>query len=858
MVCLFLKWRTGFSAGLGNYTNSKEGSMAPVRLRKLSGFALFASAPLALITASPALAQSVVPAGLGGIAPLAFAVGAGGFALISMAAIRRVLTDSRATRRRAAEQIADLRALVDEYENLVSGSSELTILWSGHDGPRILGQASAVLPPGRQPQSVLNLHSWLGAAEANRLASLMDELRLQGRGFAASLKTSEGKLVRATGWAMGGGAAMRLRPAFSQPNDETALMADTEAETAYGDWQSARALLSQLSKPAFMRDGDGKLVYANGPYCALARSLERTCTETAPAEIIDAGKAGADGSGPLDFGGRGRFELVEVDLPGGRAGYLRPLEQKVPAVETGLAHIGGIIDTLATPIAIFNARRELVQFNAAYRQLWNFDRGFLVTGLDERAILDKLRTIGMLPNQVDYHTWRSKHLESYARKEPFEADPWHLPDGRTIKVISAPAGPEGGVIYVFEDITERLELESTNRSFTNVMRETINALSEAVAVFGTNGRLTLSNPQLSKLWKLPLNALDVHPHIDQLAEASCLAIPEDGASIWRDLKRSIVDLNPTRTDRTGRINRSDGRLIDYAITRLPDGQTMMTFLDVTESASYSKVLKERNDALVAADGLKDAFVENVSYEFRSPLTNIIGFADLLSGTEGDSLNERQREYLDYIRASSVTLGVLIDNILDLASVDAGIAELNPEVLEIPALIDKARAGIAATFPEVSGDAPNLVIEIEPDLPQFVADGTRIVQVLYNLLSNAARFSPPGGEIRLSVSHRAERMLFVIEDEGPGITDEMKAAILTRLDGPQAGGRRAHIRQPPWRDHFGREARTARQPHHRQPAAQFGAGGRSRIASILNPSFVVTTRLVRVVQVRHGLPGQAGQ
>src|SRR5690606_26923104 len=208
-----------------------------------------------------------------------------------------------------------------------------------------------------------------------------------------------------------------------------------------------------------------------------------------------------------------------------------------------------------------------------------------------------------------------------------------------------------------------------------------------------------------------------------------------GATIWRDLKRSIIDLNPTRTDQTGRINRSDGRLIDYAITRLPDGQTMMTFLDVTESAGYSKVLKERNDVLVAADRLKDAFVEYVSYELRSPLTYIIGFVDLLSSMDS-GLDPRQKEYIDYIRASSVTLGVLIDNILDLASVDAGIAELNPEPLDVPALIDKGRAGITATFPQVSGDAPHLVVDIEPDLPRFTADGTRIVQVLYNLLSNA--------------------------------------------------------------------------------------------------------------------------
>ena len=773
--------------------------MTPDHFRKQLGFAALGAAPLTLISAVPALAQGLVPANLGGIAPFAVAIGAGGFALLSMALVRTLITDSRAARRRAAEQIAELRALVDEYENLIAGSRELTVLWQSHGGPRILGQAAAVLPPGRQPESVLNFHSWLGAAETNRLTALVEDLRMHGHAFATSLDTLDGRLVRANGWVMGGAVALRLRPAFSQPNDGLALTAEAQG----GDWESARAILGLLSKPAFLRDDEDRLVYANPAYLALARSLGKTCSQSHPAELLDATSLAAHlrschdstepVTRPLAFATHGRFELVEFPVPGGRAGYLRPLaaaelDRTAQPSDMGLAHIGGIIDALGTPIAIFNARRELTQFNAAYANLWNFDRKFLTPGLDERAILDKLRTDGMLPNQVDYHTWRARHLESYDRKAPHEADPWHLPDGRTIKVISAPAGPNGGVIYVFEDMTERLELESTNKAFTNVLRETIKALNEAVAVFGTNGRLTLSNPQLSKLWKLPMNELGTNPHIDQLAEASGRAIPEDGASIWRDLKRTIIDLNPTRTDRTGRINRSDGRLIDYAITRLPDGQTMMTFLDVTESASYSKVLKERNDALVAADRLKDAFVENVSYELRSPLTNIIGFADLLAGTESGSLNERQREYIDYIRASSVTLGVLIDNILDLASVDAGIAELNPEPLDVAALVDKARAGITATFPEVSGEAPHLVVDLEPDLPTFVGDGTRIVQVLYNLLSNAARFSPPGGEIRLSASHRGDRMLFVIEDEGPGITDEMKSAILTRLDTPASGGR----------------------------------------------------------------------
>ena len=776
--------------------------MAPDHFRKHWGFATLAAAPLTLMTAVPALAQGVTSASFAGAAPLAIAVGAGAFAVLAMTVVRTMLSEGKAARLRTGEQIAGLRALLDEYEALLSGSREVTVLWTENaDGAaKLLGQSAAILPIGRRPDSVLNFPSWLNANDADKLARLLEDLRVHGHGFAVSLTALDGRLIRANGWVLGGGAAMRLRPAFLQPGAEPTLV----AAAATGDVGSVRAVLAALTQPAFARDKAERLVYANAAYLQLAKAVGKNGSESAPPELLDTPQlkqhllecaaGGQPGTTALAWPGQGAYELVEFPINGGRAGYLRPVQDETtrPAA-TGLAHVGGIIGALTTPIAIFNAKRELVQFNEAYATLWGLSRNFLVPGLDERAILDKLRTEGMLPNQVDYQTWRTKHLESYTRKEPHENEPWHLPDGRSVKVISAPAGAQGGVIYVFEDITERLKLESTNKAFSNVQRETINALSEAVAVFGTNGRLTLSNPRLSALWKLPMNELGRNPHIDQIAEASGRAIPEDGASIWRNLKRGIIDLNPTRSDQTGRLNRSDGRLLDYAITRLPDGQTMMTFLDVTESASYSKVLKERNDALVAADLLKDAFVENVSYELRSPLTNIIGFADLLAGSEDGTLDERQRSYINYIRASSVTLGVLIDNILDLASVDAGIAELRPELLDVFTLVAKAKAGLSATFPEISGEKPiNLVVDIEDGMPPFIADGTRIVQVLYNLLSNAARFSPPGGEIRLSVSHRHDRMLFIIEDEGPGVTDEMRAAIQTRIDTPSGRQRGAGL------------------------------------------------------------------
>ncbi|HEY4199362.1 MAG TPA: PAS-domain containing protein [Devosiaceae bacterium] len=751
---------------------------------------LLVAVPATLCSTMPALAASPFDAAsINGTVPLALAIGAGAFALIAMTALRTAKRNGAAARERAGAQISGLRALVDEYEALLSGTRELTVLWAeGATEPKFLGQAGAVLPAGRRPETALSPHGWLVENDAQTLATALEALRVDGRAFDLALKTLDGRQVRASGWVLGGGTAMRLRPSLLQ------RQALPERQSPLADIDSAKAILSLLGKPAFVRDADGRLVFANAAYLQLARSLGKTAPDGSVPEVFGGQplRLGPDAKTRLrtvDMAQGGRFEAVEFPLEGGQGGYLRPLAAAVePVLDTGLAQLSGVIDVLSTPIAIFNAGRELVQFNRAYVALWGLDPKWLKLGMDERSILDRLRTDGMLPSESDYHAWRAKHLTAYQLTAPRESEPWHLPDGRTLRVIAAPAGPNGGVIYVFEDITARLKLESLNKALSNVQRETLNALSEGVAVFGTNGRLTLSNPRLSVLWKLPMNTLGQTPHIDQIAEA-CAAVMEDGGIIWRDLKRRIIDLNPTRSDTTGRITRADGRLLDYAVTRLPDGQTMMTFLDVTESASYSRVLKERNDALVTADKLKDAFVQNVSYELRSPLTNIIGFADLLASEDMGALNERQRAYTDYIRASSVTLGVLIDNILDLATVDAGIAELQPELQDVPALVEKARAGLAATFPEINGEKPlNLIINLPPQLPSFVADGTRLVQVLYNLLSNAARFSEPGGEIRLTVQARAERMLFIIEDEGPGMSEEMQATILERFDASQASGR----------------------------------------------------------------------
>ena len=201
------------------------------------------------------------------------------------------------------------------------------------------------------------------------------------------------------------------------------------------------------------------------------------------------------------------------------------------------------------------------------------------------------------------------------------------------------------------------------------------------------------------------------------------------------------------------MTRPDGVVIDFAVMPLPDGATLITFADVTDAKRYEQALVERNEALVAADRLKTHFIGHVSYELRTPLTNIIGFSELLASPMFGDLNDKQREYLTDIMSSSSTLLAIIDDILDLATIDAGTLELKLAPVGARALIDAAILGIRerAIRARLTID-----IAVADDATEFMADEARVRQVLYNLLSNAVGFSKPGGTVRLTCWREAGR------------------------------------------------------------------------------------------------------
>jgi signal transduction histidine kinase len=439
-----------------------------------------------------------------------------------------------------------------------------------------------------------------------------------------------------------------------------------------------------------------------------------------------------------------------------------------------------ILDQLTTGVAIFGSNQKLGFYNAAYRSLWELDAGFLDQSPTDSAVLDQLRAARKLPDDQDFRQWKAALHEAYRAIEP-KAHEWHLPGGRTMRVVTTP-NPEGGVIYLFDDVTERLDLERRFDALIRVQGETLDNLAEAVAVFGSDGRLRLFNPAFARMWRLSAEQLAERPHIETMT-TWCRPLHGDDM-IWQKLRATVTAIDD-REPVAGRLERRDGNVVDCATMPLPDGATLVTFQDVTDTVNVERALRERNEALETADRLKIDFVHHVSYELRSPLTNIIGFAHFLGDPVTGPLTEKQREYLSYITVSTNALLAIINNILDLATIDAGAMTLNLGRVDIRKTMEAAAEGVQDRL--VKSDI-KLEIRAAPDIGGFVADERRIRQSLFNLLANAVGFSPAGETVTLAAQRLRDAVVFSVTDRGPGIPLDVQDKVFDWFETHSLGSR----------------------------------------------------------------------
>ena len=685
-------------------------------------------------------------------------------------AIMLVRTRSRAASAEAAlrDQLGALRAESDRFNALLHSEPQILVSWAAADNDPDIAGDTALVTNAATPQRVLAFGSWLEPDKAQAMERAVDALRSGGESFTMPLMTLGGDAIEADGRVIGGRAVLRLRDVSGVRRELAELHA--RHDKLMGDMESLRSLIDAMPSPVWARDLAGTLVFANpafaraveakDPADAIARGDE-LISRTARDEASRQRSAGRPYAGRLPAivaGHRRTFDVLDVPTRKGSAGIGIDATE-AEAMRGQLKRLTDAhrrtLDQLATGVATFGADQKLTFYNTAYRSLWELDTGFLDQTPTDSAVLDRLRAERKLPEEQDFRQWKAALHEAYRATETREQI-WHLPDGRTMRVVTTP-NPQGGVTYLFEDTTERLELMRRYGALNRVQGETLDNLAEGVAVFGSDGRLRLHNSAFERMWQLNPNRLAENPHIEAvIAESRYLHADE---ALWQTLRGAVTAMD-NRAALIERIERREGTVIDLRTTPLPDGATLVTFQDITDTVNIERALIERNEALEAADVLKVDFVHHVSYELRSPLTNIIGFAHFLSEPSIGPLNDKQSEYLGYITSSTNALLAIINDILDLATIDAGAMTLNLGAVDIRRTMNAAAEGIRDRLVK---DDLELVIEAVPDAGSFTADERRVRQVLFNLLANAVGFSPPGGTVTLACDRRDDAVVFSVSD-----------------------------------------------------------------------------------------------
>ncbi|MGO4713678.1 PAS-domain containing protein [Bradyrhizobium sp. 2TAF24] len=730
------------------------------------------------------------------IAALAIAAGVLGFSVLATILLMR--TRLRATRVEARLR-ADVRALQSETDSLralLFTEPQVVISWQAASlRPEISGDLALLLPQAAQqaPQRILAFGTWLAPEQALQMDHAVDALCTDGTSFTLHLTTSAGRAIEAIGRAIAGKAIVRIRELSGVRRElaETSLRyRDLHEETA-----TLRAFAAALPWPVWSRRDDGTLLFANAAYAEATEAANVADAIERNLELLDSGdrqamakalieRAHFEARLPVVIGGQRRiFDVRALKVAGGSAGVAVDASEAATLAETlkrmAEAH-RRTLDQLSSGVAVFDGQRRLAFHNDSYRRLWSLDQAFLDTQPDDSSVLDRLRATRKIPEPPDFRQWKAKLHEAYRAVEPAK-DVWYLPDGRAISVVTTP-NPEGGVTYLFDDVTESLKLARQFDGLIRVQRETLDNLTEAVAVFGSNGRAQLFNPAFARMWKLSPEAMNEHPHIETV-ETWCRPLFDEAAT-WRTIRDAITGID-NRKQVPLRLERKDGSVLDCMAMPLPDGATMLTFQDITDTVNVERALRERNEALETADQMKVDFVHHVSYELRSPLTTIIGFAHFLSDPTTGPLTVKQDEYLGYITSSTNALLAIINNILDLATIDAGAMTLNLGSVDIRAAIDSAAEGIQD---RLARDHIRLEIDAAPGIGNFVADERRVVQVLYNLLANAVGFSPQDGVITISARRHNDSVSFTVSDAGPGIAPDVKDKVFDWFESHSNGSR----------------------------------------------------------------------
>ncbi len=430
--------------------------------------------------------------------------------------------------------------------------------------------------------------------------------------------------------------------------------------------------------------------------------------------------------------------------------------------------VATLIKALPIAVAVVDRDVRIGPGNAAFQKLWQLEPGYLNGQPTLSSFLDRLHDKRQLPEQNNYPKFRAGIIAKAQSKNKSSED-WHLPDGTALKVKFVALDTDRHLL-INEDLTPQLATERAFNEFVHTHQATLDHLQEGLAVFGSNGLLKIHNPAFAAIWQLPEDALAHDFHMTDFLDATRQLLPV--LENWPERRTKLSGRLLGRKSGIDQIVCNDGMTLEAAHIPLPDGAVLLRYGDITDSVKLAENLRlraeemaERADMMAAADRLKSEFLANLGHEIRNPLNTIGGFAQMLAGDYFGDLNKRQQDYADGIVEASEAVSGLVVDILDLASIEAGLLELQIARVDLHHCLTDMLGLIGE---RARHKKLKLNFDCPIDIGWINVDEKRFKQCLLHLLGNAISFSSSGGTITITAARVDEGVRIDIRDTGIGI------------------------------------------------------------------------------------------
>ena len=584
----------------------------------------------------------------------------------------------------------------------------------------------------------------------------------------------------------------------SESEGEIAQLSAAVSE-ARGAFEALTGLIEAAPLPMWYRGPDLRLAMVNTAYVDAVEAADGEDVVLRGVELVE----GTGVGGPLQGaavardarmpqvhqvpatirGHRRMLQVHDVPLPtGGVAGFavdIEELEQARSGMKRFAEAQRGMLDRLSAGVAQFGADRGLVFCNQPFRRMFAMRTEWLADRPEFERVLERMREANRLPEVRDFPAWKAERRDWFVAPDGAIEEVWHLPGGTHLRVV-AQTLPDGGLLLIFEDRTEQVQIASARDTLLRVRTATFDNLFEALGVFAADGRLQLWNNKLRAIWGFEEEFLSGHPRVDAFAEAAApkLATPSRSVLIPELVRSATVD----RQQRGGRVALADGRHFEFAAVPLPDGNALFTMLDISDSRRAEQALRDRNDALEAADRVKTAFVANMSYELRTPLTSISGFAEMLGEGYAGTLSTEAKAYVEAILESVARLSLLIDEVLDLTQNEGETVEMGDVDLAAT-----ARAAATEITPLAKRKGLEFVVEVARSTGRVRGDARRLRQVVEHLLRHAVGGTNEGGRVLLHADGTASTARIIVSDDGAGMGPDAVAHAFDKFAGAGADG-----------------------------------------------------------------------